>query len=440
MPSPEDAAVMQQPKICGACGNQDVALRCPCKTVYYCDTRCQKKSWKEHREGCTVYMLDQVEKAKAQFGDDHAEVGMKCYCLGVALSQQSKLDEAQKLLDDALRIYLAELGEEHPFTGDAYGELGMILRSKRKFEEALKMHKKQLRNYRATDGDQSGKACVALKAIGDVLLEQGKVESAMAMYREVMETLEEHPGLERGEELAAMCLMTMCTILAKQGRTEEAARLQERSIEMKKKVYGGDHASLASGLLQKGQHLMEAAKHKEALKVLEEGLQMSLRIHAGRSHLQGQFLALIAQTHSRLGCPQEAANFFRKSIKILRKTSPGGPSGREVLASYDGLCRALMAMGRPDEAVEATEEALAAMKGTAADESEGKAELLRTGSAYKGGMKDLPGAVEYMKEAQRIYARLGKAQDAAELGAMITQMAPIAAMGAAHGLDRRPRG
>ena len=49
--------------LCGACGNSNAKFHCAkCKSVYYCNTECQKSNWPQHKVKCTP--ASSIETAK----------------------------------------------------------------------------------------------------------------------------------------------------------------------------------------------------------------------------------------------------------------------------------------------------------------------------------------------------------------------------------------
>eukprot|EP00928_Gymnodinium_smaydae_P010578 TRINITY_DN13985_c0_g1_i1.p2 TRINITY_DN13985_c0_g1~~TRINITY_DN13985_c0_g1_i1.p2 ORF type:complete len:436 (+),score=77.34 TRINITY_DN13985_c0_g1_i1:162-1469(+) len=48
-----------EPRPCGSCEKWlPETFQCPCKTVFYCSRKCQKRGWKEHRMVCSVVAAD----------------------------------------------------------------------------------------------------------------------------------------------------------------------------------------------------------------------------------------------------------------------------------------------------------------------------------------------------------------------------------------------
>jgi TPR repeat protein len=66
----EDAALDPTAIVCSACGLPQTPTRsfnkfkCPCKSTRYCNTKCQKKHWKEHRAECKRLIAELKRKKK----------------------------------------------------------------------------------------------------------------------------------------------------------------------------------------------------------------------------------------------------------------------------------------------------------------------------------------------------------------------------------------
>ena len=47
-------------KVCGSCGQDGLLLKCGgCKSIWYCDVKCQKKDWKRHKSTCRKLKIPQ---------------------------------------------------------------------------------------------------------------------------------------------------------------------------------------------------------------------------------------------------------------------------------------------------------------------------------------------------------------------------------------------
>ena len=47
-------------KVCGSCGQEGLLLKCgACKSIWYCDVKCQKKDWKRHKSTCSKLKMIQ---------------------------------------------------------------------------------------------------------------------------------------------------------------------------------------------------------------------------------------------------------------------------------------------------------------------------------------------------------------------------------------------
>jgi hypothetical protein len=79
--------------VCSACGLPQTSTRsfnkfkCPCKSTRYCNTKCQKKHWKEHRNECKRLIAELKRKKK-----------MKTKTTTIAHEEEEEVEEAEEKL------------------------------------------------------------------------------------------------------------------------------------------------------------------------------------------------------------------------------------------------------------------------------------------------------------------------------------------------------
>mmetsp|Transcript_14 Transcript_14/g.37 ORF Transcript_14/g.37 Transcript_14/m.37 type:complete len:200 (-) Transcript_14:524-1123(-) len=129
-----------RPKLCGSCGKTKSPLRCPCKSVFYCSTECQKACWRTHRCECTVWLSKQLDKDRQQLGPDHPDVAQAALKLGGLYRDHDNLEDAETHFAEALRVARLFLGDNHPVVAECAGNLGNVYRWQGKLDKALETH------------------------------------------------------------------------------------------------------------------------------------------------------------------------------------------------------------------------------------------------------------------------------------------------------------
>ena len=144
---------------CDVCGLRATSTCSGCGSTHYCSRACQLKHWPRHKISCKaspIYKANQelaaLKKKLAEqeqtLGVDHVETLRKVNEIGMLLSEQGKLKEAEdyhlRALDGSERV----LGPDHPNTLAAAINLGTLLQNQGKRKEAERLFR------RALDGNE----------------------------------------------------------------------------------------------------------------------------------------------------------------------------------------------------------------------------------------------------------------------------------------------
>ena len=80
-----------------------------------------------------------------------------------------------------------------------------------------------------------------------------------------------------------LCLRSIGNVLDEQGKPEEALVMHQKSLEIKLKVLGPEHLSVAATYNNIGEVYRCQAKYSEALKMYNKDLEISVKL-LGREH------------------------------------------------------------------------------------------------------------------------------------------------------------
>jgi pentatricopeptide repeat protein len=144
------------------------------------------------------------------------------------------------------------------------------------------------------------------------------------------------------------------------GRTQEALKLYEETVRLKKAKLGPDHPDtlLSMGNLANSYH--DAGRTEEALKLLEETLRLR-KAKLGSDHPDTLNSAnSLAAAYAQAGRTEEALKLFEETLR-LRKAKLG-PDHPDTLASMNNLAFASADAGRTQEALKLYKETLRLQK------------------------------------------------------------------------------
>ena len=140
--------------------------------------------------------------------------------LGTVLLRHGDLDEAEKLMRQALTIHERELGGSHPQTAKTLYSLAICLAEKDDFAGAEAAYRRALVIYRQAYGENHLTVAGSLYALTALAREQGNLREAEKLGLRALAAYKGTVGLEHYR--AAKCLLVVGKILCDRGETERA--------------------------------------------------------------------------------------------------------------------------------------------------------------------------------------------------------------------------
>jgi hypothetical protein len=152
---------------CATCGTEGADKRCPCLGVSYCSKTCQKASWIEHKEHCTVFLGNELVATRTKHGGDAAEVGVLSVRIGDIFELQGRYDKAEIKFLDAVRIFYIVCGDQEPPVAQAISQLGSVYHLRGKYADAHEMFSEALSIHRHLYGDEGEEVAHSLNRFVD---------------------------------------------------------------------------------------------------------------------------------------------------------------------------------------------------------------------------------------------------------------------------------
>ena len=278
------------------------------------------------------------------------------------LTQQSRYDESEQILDEALASGTEALGPSAPAVAILRRAAGLNLVHQGRFEEAEPHLVRALADLRQSLGDGDIETAHAHAAIGALLRRQGHLVRAEAAYRRAAALYRSHYGPESAR--LGSVLNEIGVVVKNQGDYVRAEGYYREALGIFEATYGETHPETALalsnlGLLYKDRALLngDAALLDRAEPLLVRSLGIFRRLH-GDAHLR------VAHTEAHLGllalARGDAADAERWCRRSLATHDSSATPALHTARPYPmtGLGEALVREGRAAEAVPILREAL----------------------------------------------------------------------------------
>lgn len=256
------------------------------------------------------------------------------------------LEEAIANYERALKI-LQELGE-HYKTGAVLNNMAINFANQGQLDRAEQFYK-QAKIHFEEAGDKADTA-TTLGNIADILFLRGNLSGAGKLYQQAINM---QAALEHGSP--GYLLFRLADLNLTEGNVREAHRLAQQGVDAIRPNQGA-YGYLSEAMIELGAVLMAEAKLSEAHQQYQSALDLVQK--AGENGLIEESHAELAELAIEEGHPDQAESLIRPAIaEFEREKSDPSSSG-----GYTVLSRALLALGRLDEARMAAQRAIALSK------------------------------------------------------------------------------
>lgn len=217
---------------------------------------------------------DQAEKllqsalTEAKSGTEPKQVYRTLYRLAFAQLMQSKLDSAEELAKEALRLTEASEGRETVMYACAAETLADVETSKKEFDVAEKDYRKALA---VNDKLHSTRRPILVGKLAKLYAAQGKNTEADALFQRA---IYRPPGYSHVSEDSHIIANDYADFLTKQGRKEEADKLRS-NYSRYDRVLGPTELAAYKSAYGDGMKALSENNNDTAVKKLSEALELS---------------------------------------------------------------------------------------------------------------------------------------------------------------------
>ncbi len=279
---------------------------------------------------------DAMNLWKSLRGSTDEKVARSLTCLGSINSRRGDLRQAKEYFEQALAIHR---GNHDPAAYSPLNNLANVLTRQKDFAGAEKIYREAIAVVREKFGEQHPETALLLRNLGDVLNAQGKLDEARAMHSQALAT--RASLLDEVHPLLADSFERLGVVTLRQGGWADAENLFRKAIAIRRKLspddpreWEEDANSLADAL--NGQLKFEASARllTEFISTTKEGDPRAARLYTIRG-----------KTRGRSGNWSEAARDFQ----IAERLEPTNHWHAYLLApllletkdvpTYQSLCR-----------------------------------------------------------------------------------------------------
>jgi eukaryotic-like serine/threonine-protein kinase len=287
------------------------------------------------------YRAGLARLASAKLPDPAAEGRLQSE-LAAVLRDEARFEEAEELLRLALTTLSRELGPAHHEVGAAWGGLGSALHHQGRFPEAERAHARAIAIQEKALGADHPELAATLNNLANTLGRQGRDAEAEPYLVRSISVLQQAYG---GNHLAvATALGSLASLYGRQGRLDESLATLERSLAVRQSIFGPDHPETVIELKNIGMNHMLKADYEAARLAFERNLEVESK-EFGPAHPRVFWTeARLGGLNLRLARLDAAEAAYRRALAGAEKTR--GPHHFETAAYVRGLAEVALRRGQ----------------------------------------------------------------------------------------------
>jgi tetratricopeptide (TPR) repeat protein len=349
--------------------------------------------------GVCRLLLDQPEKARVEFdgalaasraAQDRAGEAVSLLALGVMAGEQGVARDAGRYLDNCVRLS-RRLGLNE-LEAAALVRLAELAEGAKEYDRALVFHRQALRAMEAS-GDRVG-AVRQFGAAGEVLFRQGELDKARAAHEDgLLLARQVSDRFGEAERLAAIGVIHRI-----QGDAPRALEVLERAFHIYEEIH---QPRPQARLLYELALIHEQLGEPDAAHEYHERSLVVAR-NVGDRSLQARNLEQMAEHCLAQGAFEQARTMFEEAAQLDREDS----RKRELCHDLTGVGRALLRLGRADDAIKSLTGALALCEELADQKAEAWVSLYLAQAQRAAGLSTE--ALQRLERGQALARRLGE--------------------------------
>jgi serine/threonine protein kinase/tetratricopeptide (TPR) repeat protein len=313
--------------------------------------------------GATFRRLGRYEKAEALLtraldrhsvvhGGNDSSVGEDLVALGLLRIDQSRLEEAARLVREGLALEKRVLPPEHPAIARALLALGEVESRRGHSEEAVKTLE-QVRALRSRPGTAPLDLAEALAHLAMAEFGATHFAAAEALYRQALALTRAQLG--NRHPLVADRLGDLADALGQLGRGYEAEPLYREALAIFEEWYGPEHPRTLSALSSVAALLAYMKRFDEAEPLLRKTLAVQERLHGEMHERVGETVYALAALTNFQKRYAESIQLCRRAQRIFGKVV--GEKHRLTGMSHNCEAKALLNSGQSAAGEEAARRA-----------------------------------------------------------------------------------
>lgn len=286
-----------------------------------------------------------------ELGPQHRDTIASRYALGIALTRQDRLDDAQRELDQALQDARAALPPNDELIVSIEQQLAQSLSDAGKLSEARTMQEALVVRSEQLHGAEHFRTLAIRNNLGITLIKQGEYRLALEQYEQIVPLRERLLGATHRDTIASMS--NLAALRGNLGDLEGALALQERLQALLTERLGAEHPSTLSQTNNAASTLFRMGRSDEARQRMERVVELRRKVLGGTHSETLRAMHNLASALNLTGESERSLELMRE-VHALRSRSLGAEHP-DTLSTRANLVSVLRGLDRNAEALAESE-------------------------------------------------------------------------------------
>ncbi|MCW5551520.1 MAG: serine/threonine protein kinase [Verrucomicrobiae bacterium] len=314
----------------------------------------------ERLDEAEVMQREALRLARAVWGNDDIRVGIYCCWLGRTLSRQAKLKDAAQAFRESMRIHKSHTGDENNDIAILMVELSGVLVHLGKLEEAAELLEGALAVKQRLLGSENFEVASTLNNLANVRHYQRRLDDAEELMEKVLAIDQKllppiHPNL-------AQDLHNLASLRHRRGKLAQAEELYLQALAIEEKIYGGEHTEIATLLHNLATLLRQDGRLADAEEREMQAIAMHKKIVKGPHPFMARYLGNLALILAAQGRLEDAEVRAQEGLSVC--TNLFEYNHADVAAALEKLARVRQQRNKLPEAESAARQAVSILERT----------------------------------------------------------------------------
>ena len=251
------------------------------------------------------------------FSPEHPDTAQLLNDLGWLYYHQGKYEQAEALYKRSLVIRERILGAFHPDTATTLNDLALLYEDHELYEQAEPLLQQALAIREHVLGSNHPDVAEGLNNLALVYYKQKKYEQAEPLHQRAL-TIRER-ALGSNHPVTALSLDNLGALYRHWGKYDQAEPLHQRALAIFEQMLGPEHPDTAIALHNLAQLYHSQGQYERAQLFYQHALSIFERVFGHEHPLVAQSLHKIAQIYSVQGEYRQAVVFYQQAIGIHKQ-------------------------------------------------------------------------------------------------------------------------